>query len=396
MVPPLSARAMTATASSRAAEKHQQKVFSLPPRPEAEVAMAPAGKSTGMHAPRSSKPPAPGDCLAAASIPEMRDEEVVRITQHALYTGEQRPHGAADYPTSHASGGMPPYPFHDVSPLDEEAARALQRFTARVRKSGPSGILRLDSAFKVAAEAARRGAGTPRAGGGMTAVLDFETFVAISLREGLLYSRRECEVVFGCLSRGCRTLPAGAIARLGRDRLSAQRVDVVREVWSRLDTTGAGVAACDLVKAFDARRLTSVRFGAMSKERALTEFLEGLGILVQGAPREFELEEVASGRRPALAGTPGQPIVAPAGQPTAQRASWRPRGDVARELASQPKSIVDSTRRITYPDFEAYYEAISVSIHDDEDFRREVGAEVARRLEKQGVVGIRSVRLRPL
>jgi len=338
------------------------------PRPYPELLQA-AGKSAGLFPTTDGSPPE----ASSQQLPEVKEScGAAHLCDRFIYGRGPLPEARRPL----AEDAAEP-PVSSRGPPDDETIGFLRHFTSRARCRGALGLPRLTETLRAAA-ASGDGA------------LTEEEFISVSRAQGLCTSYHECRKIFRHFAAAGGGVHVDALLAEARGSLQGGRAEAVREIWQKLDPEGRGfIEVRALLAAFDPRRLPAVCFDGVELEIAQTEFLEGLGLKLEGGgaqsrPACFALEEAAVGRRPRPAGLPGGgPLQAPAGQPGFSNA--RSHGDAAKELATRPPLVRDDDR-ITAEAFQAYYAALSVGIADDGVFKRTVRDPwSARRLHEEAM-----------
>jgi len=403
----------SSTAVSRAVDKQKQcRVFRLPPEGASEIGMEAAGRPTGLHAPRSSVSYAPNGRPIKGSQPlsareppawqskiislqpEMQPYAVRRLAEGNFFCGPD--------PMSAREGFSVPMPFnggvHLHSPVDDETLQYLRRFASRARRGGPRSIMRVIDAFRTVATSKN----------GCLPSLDLQAFSEVALAQSLCSTQRQCANVYthftGPNAPPRSVVDVEAVASTILGEMNEVRAQAVQDIWRQyLDPEGVGFVHADvLLDAFDPRRLPVMCLQARTMEEIRLELVESLGI-DSPAPHptpgailtnagtgfdDFAMDEAVSRRRPPLIGTHGRPVRAPAGQPTAQRASWRPRGDIAHEVAAHGPAV-KMDMQVSHAAFEGYYAAISVTMPDEELFLRVLRAPWTWREVHEAAEGMR-------
>jgi len=396
------AEAMMYAGPSDATARHWQKRRSTsarpPPHPGPEH-LLPAGRSTGIHAPRGlestivtptamhgegQKGAAEHLCEGSiyggrprsrdedretqrqpwfrkkAEVGKQDDEEALPDGWEKLYSSEFREYFYA-HTASRESSWLRPQPG-SAAPRANETARYLTNFLARARQHGAHGIPDLGKLFQVEA--------------GADGTLNENGFAKVAMAEGLCRCFHESKSVFGhFLGVTGGTVKVWDLLAAFRGDLPPHRAAVIEEVWAALDYEGQGsIQATELLHCFDPRHLPAVRFGGVHAEEARRQFMRGLGLVVPHGSvwLDFALEETHSKRRSRPIGVMGAPMAAPAGRPTLQG------GVVPREHGDYkvvpPSAMELENVFITAFDFEEYYTAVSSTIHDDELFKQTVRA----------------------
>jgi len=250
-----------------------------------------------------------------------------------------------------------------LRPADDLTDRYVRQFISGVRRLGSRGLPRILQAFQDASNS--------------DGILDEAGFTKVALAEGFCREYTATARVFKHFQvAGCGTVRVDALMTAARGVLQGSRLQVVRDVWNRLDPNGHGfIEVCALMAKFDPRRLPAAIYDGVSLDTLRREFLEGLGVsnrTIMTRDETFSLEEAEARRRPAPNGHPGGgPLVAPAGKPGESCSFPRDRGDFIQELKSRPP-IAHPDVLVSARSFEEYYAALSSGMVDDRIFEKTV------------------------